>query len=48
MDAITFTRDKETQNKIRFTSTEGAVTGSLYVDKAEAGEKQTITVALSE
>jgi hypothetical protein len=31
--SITFTKDKETKNTVRFTSPAGEISGSLYVQK---------------
>jgi hypothetical protein len=46
--AIIFTKDKETKNTIRFTST-GDVSGSVYVQKdSELAKEETITVEILE
>jgi len=47
MDAVTFKRDKETANKIRFALQDGEVTGTIYLSKEQAGEKQELAVAVT-
>lgn len=44
---VTFKKDKETKNKVRFANQEGDVVGTLYVSKEAAGEKTEITVEVT-
>ena len=46
--SVTFAKDKETKNTIRFTST-GDVSGSVYVQKdSELAKQKTISVEILE
>jgi hypothetical protein len=45
MTTITLKRDKETKNKIRFSNDPSEpISGSLYVSKEAAGDKQSLTI----
>jgi hypothetical protein len=43
---ITFKLDKETKNKQRFANLEGEITGTIYLDKALAGDRKEISVSV--
>jgi|TARA_B110001454_G_C12487556_1_gene337021 hypothetical protein len=46
---IKFVKDKETKNTIRFTSTGGDVSGSVYVKKeSELAKQEVISVEISQ
>lgn len=45
MTKVTLKRDKETKNKIRFSNDPSEpISGSLYVNKASAGDLQELTI----
>ena len=41
---VTLIKDKETTNKVRFSQQKGDVTGTLYLDKAKAGDKTELKI----
>jgi len=47
--SITFTKDKETKTKVRFSANDGDVSGSLYVAKdSELAKQETIHLEVAE
>jgi hypothetical protein len=47
--SITFTKDKETKTKVRFSANEGDVSGSLYVAKdSELAKQETLILEIPE
>jgi hypothetical protein len=45
---VTFKKDKETKNKVRFANQEGDVVGTIYLDLNNAKDLTEITVEVKE
>ena len=43
---VTFKKDKETLNKVRFSNQEGDAVGTIYLSKEQAGDKTEIKVTV--